>query len=129
MDDEHPRPSRLAIVFVLVGLALSAIGIAYLMSPAERELLPITVPHDELRIQQLNALFRMLTHSFFIFLAFLIGSYLMVRTGRRVLSGREPPRRSEYVDAWSSYRLWQDEIDTATARLDVDFRPDLRSGD
>ena len=129
MDAEHPRPSRLAIVFVLVGLAISAIGIAYLMSPAERELLPIPAPHDELRIQQLNALFRMLTHSFLIFLAFLLGSYLMVRIGRRVLSGREPPRRSEYVDAWSSYRLSQDEIDTATARLDDDFPPDLPPGD
>jgi hypothetical protein len=129
MDAEHPRPSRLAIVFVLVGLALSAIGIAYLMSPAERELPPISASHDELRLQQLNALLlRMLTHSFLIFLAFLVGSYVMVRVGRRVLSHREPPRRSEYVDAWSNYRLSQDEIDTATARLDDDFPPDLPPG-
>lgn len=125
MRADQPRPSRLAISFVLVGLALSAVGIAYIIyAGRERELPPITAPQTDVRVQQLNALLRMLTHSFFIFLAFLLGSYLMVRIGRGVLSRRHTPQRTEYVDAWSHYRLSQDEIDTATARLDDDFPPD-----
>jgi hypothetical protein len=124
MPVERNRPSRLAIVFVVVGLALSAIGIAYLAAPVERELPAITRPPDELRIQQLDALLRMLTHSFFLFLAFLLGSYLMVRIGRRVLDRKQAAQRTAYVDAWSNYRLSQDEIDTATARLDDDFPSD-----
>ena len=129
MDTERPRPSRLAIIFVVVGLALSAIGIAYILSPIERELPPITAPQDELRVQQLNALFRMLTHSFFIFLAFLLGSYLMVRIGRRVLHPTVSGKRSEYVDAWGNYRLSQEEIDTASDGLDAEFPPDALPGE
>ena len=129
MDTERSRPSRRAIVFVVVGLALSAIGIAYILSPIERELPPITVPQDEVRVQQLNALFRMLTHSFFVFLAFLIGSYLMVRVGRRVLCHSPSGNRSEYSDAWGSYRLTQEEIDTASNGLDADFPPDALPGE
>ena len=126
MRADQPHPSRLAISFVLVGLALSAVGIAYIIyAGRERELPPITAPQNDVRIQQLDALLRMLTHSFFIFLAFLFGSYLMVRIGRSVLGRRHSPQRTEYVDAWSQYRLSQDEIDTATARLDDDFPPDL----
>ena len=129
MDAEKPRPSRLAIVFVVVGLALSAIGIAYIMSPIERELPPITTPQHEVRVQQLNALFRMLAHSFLMFLAFLLGSYLMVRIGRRVLFQKASGKRSEYIDAWGNYRLSQEEIDTASASLDNDFPPDSSPGE
>jgi hypothetical protein len=127
MESERPRPSRLPIVFVVVGLALSAIGVAYLVSPAERVLLPESETKASAR--QFHALFRMLTHSFFIFLAFLLGSYLMVRIGRRVLHQEPSGRRSQYVDAWSNYRLSQEEIDTATAGLDEDFPPGASPGE
>jgi hypothetical protein len=129
VDAERPHPSRLAIIFVVVGLALSALGIAYIMSPTERILPPAPRLQDQVRIQQFNALLRMLTHSFLIFLAFLLGSYLMVRIGRRVLYQRPPRRHSRYVDAWGSYRLSQDEIDTAAAELEEDFPPDASPGD
>jgi hypothetical protein len=129
MDAERPHPSRLAISFVVVGLALSAIGIAYIMSPIERELPPLDEPQVQAHAQQLDALFRMLTHSFFVFLAFLLGSYLMVRIGRRVLYHGSSGNRSEYVDAWGSYRLSQEEIDTATDGLEHDFPPDAPPGE
>jgi hypothetical protein len=125
MDAERPRPSRLAISFVVVGLALSAIGIAYIMSPIERELPPLDAPEVQARAQQLDALFRMLANSFLLFLVFLLGSYLMIRIGRRVLYQGPAGNRSEYVDAWSQYRLSQEEIDTATDVLDNDFPPDV----
>ncbi len=129
MHADRSRPSRLAVVFVVVGLALSAIGIAYIIYAGRaRELPPLTEPQDDVRIQQLDALLRMMMHSFFLFLAFLVGSYLMVRIGRGVLRQKPFRQSSEYVDAWGNYRLTQDEIDTATARLDEDFPPDTSPG-
>lgn len=126
--DKQPV-SRLAITFVVVGLGLSAIGIAYMTYAGRpRELPPISAPASESgveqNIEQLEALTRMMMHSFFLFLAFLFGSYLMVRIGRAVLSRRPARTRAAYVDAWSNYRLTQDEIDTASAQLDDDFPPD-----
>ncbi len=132
MDSEQPRPSRLAITFVVVGLALSAIGIAYLIYAGRaRHLPPLTTPEVDLLVkkQQLDALFRMLLHSFFLFLAFILGSYLMVRIGRRVLYHKPHHARTEYHDAWGNYRLSQDEIDTATANLEEDFPPDATPND
>ena len=131
MDSEQPRHSRLATTFVVVGLALSAIGIAYLMSPVgARELPPLTSPEQNLSTQkQLDALFRMLLHSFLLFLVFILGSYLMVRIGRRVLHRKPQRTRTEYHDTWGNYRLSQDEIDTATANLEKDFPPDAAPND
>ena len=54
---------------------------------------------------------------FYYFLAFLIGSYLIVCVGRRILDRKTERVRTEYVDAWGDYRLTQDEIDTASAQL------------
>ncbi|MFQ5806400.1 MAG: hypothetical protein ACE5I3_08115 [Phycisphaerae bacterium] len=130
MQSEQRQPSRLAIGFVVVGLALSAVGIAYMIyAGRERHLPPLTAPEPDPRIEQLEALVRMLTHSFFLFLAFLIGSYLMVRIGRHVLDRKTSRERTEYVDAWGKYRLTQDEIDTATRQLDEDFPPEASPGD
>lgn len=124
MQSEQRRPSRLAIAFVVVGLALSAIGIAYIIYAGRpRSLPPISVPPDHPQIAELKALYRMLLHSFLLFLAFLFGSYLMVRIGRRMLVHKPFRERTEYVDAWSNYRLTQDEIDQATRELDDDFPP------
>jgi hypothetical protein len=123
------RPSRLAIVFVVVGFALSAIGIAYIIyAGRERELPPISRPEVDPRIAQLEALVKMLTHSFFLFLAFLVGSYLIVWSSRRVVQRRPGRRRSEYIDAWSSYRLTQEEIDTATRQWEESLPPDAAPG-
>ncbi len=132
MHSERRHASRLAIVFVVVGLALSAIGIRYMIYLGRpRSLPPIVKPEDHPPIaepsalyRELNALYRMLFHAFLLFLAFLFGSYLMVRIGRRVLDRKPVRERTEYVDAWTNYRLTQDEIDTATRRLKEDFPPE-----
>jgi hypothetical protein len=134
MRSELHRPSRLAIVFVVVGLTLSALGVAYIIYAGRpRALPPIVDVHDEANVERLDALARMLGHSLFmflfLFLAFLIGSYLMVRLGRRVLNRGSLRQRTEYVDAWGSYRLTQEEIDTAMRGLDDDRAGDEPSGD
>jgi hypothetical protein len=137
MQSERRHASRLAIVFVVVGLALSAIGIRYMIYLGRpRSLPPVAVVEDRPRstepsalYRELNALYRMLFHAFFLFLAFLFGSYLMVRIGRRVLERKVPRERTEYVDAWGSYRLTQDEIDTATRQLKEHFPPEESPGD
>jgi hypothetical protein len=124
MQSEPHRPSRLAIAFVVVGLALSAIGIGYIVyAGRERQLPPISAPHADPQIEQLHALVAMLTLSFFLFLAFLFGSYLMVRLGRRVADRRPPRQPSEYVDVWGNYRLTQEQIEAATRQLRDDVPP------
>ena len=126
MPSDHPRSKRVAVTFVVVGLALSAIGLAYIIyAGRERKVFPVTVPDDYVRLQQSKALFRMLLHSFLIFLSFLFGSYLMVRIGRVLSREKKTATPTEYVDAWSNYRLTQEELDTATTRLEEDFPPDV----
>lgn len=136
MRPEHRHPSRLAIAFVVVGLALSAIGIGYMVHLGRPRSLPAVAAAEggpratepSALYRELNALYRMLLHAFLLFLAFLFGSYLMVRIGRRVLHRQALKERTEYVDAWASYRLTQDEIDTATAELDDDLPPEAPPG-
>jgi hypothetical protein len=118
MQPEQRPPSRLAAGFVIVGLTLSAIGIAYIIyAGRERELPPISAPEPDPRIEQLHALLTLLMLSFFLVLVFLLGSYLMVRIGRGLLARKRLRHRTEYVDGWGSYRLTQDQIDSATQQL------------
>ena len=80
---EYPGPSRTAVLFVVIGLALSSIGIAYISyAGRERRLPAVTVPQDDPRIAQLQALVRVLVHSLVLFLVFLFGSYVLVRIAR-----------------------------------------------
>ena len=133
-NSQPHRHSRLAIAFVVFGLALSALGILYLVytTGREYELPPMVPPRNvtghEAKAQHINALLRLLLQSFLLFLAFLLGSYLIVRVGRALVARRAERGRTEYVDAWSSYRLTQEEIDTATTGLEDDF-PSASSGD
>jgi len=128
MYSESHRPSRLATVFVVVGLALSAVGIAYLVYAGRpRELPPL--PESTERVQEAHALMRMLMHSFGLFLAFLFGSYLMVVVGRRIVRRRQRRERSEYVDAWGSYRLTDEQIAAAERQLRESFPSQQWPGD
>ena len=122
---EYRGPSRAAVLFVVIGLALCSIGIAYISYAGRERILPaITVPQDDPRLAQLHALVRVLVHSLILFLVFLFGSYLLVRLARVVARRHPEPEPREYADAWSNYRLSQDEIDTAGAALDEEFPPD-----
>lgn len=67
--------------------------------------------------------------------AFVLGSYLMIRAGRAFLARPGRPGRTAFRDAWSNYRLTDEEIEAATREppsdeagpdgdgLDTDGRP------
>lgn len=46
--------------------------------------------------------------------AFVIGSYMMIRIGRALISRDVGGAPTRYVDAWANYRLSDDEIEAAT---------------
>ena len=122
---EYRGPSRPAVLFVVIGLALCSIGIAYISYAGRERVLPaVIVPEDDPRLAQLRGLVRVLVHSLVLFLVFLFGSYILVRIARLVATRHPEPAHKEYADAWSNYRLSQDEIDTAAAALDEEFPPD-----
>jgi hypothetical protein len=56
--------------------------------------------------------------SFLLLLAFLIGSYLIVRVGRRVVHGPVHAGPTRYVDAWGRYRVTEEQIEAATEETD-----------
>jgi hypothetical protein len=75
------------------------------------------------RERRLYGLVRMMAVSAVALAAFVLGSYLMIRAGRAVLS-RPPPRSTtEYTDAWSRYRLTQEQIEAATRESHDEDKP------
>lgn len=76
-----------------------------------------------------RALVHTLPHFALIVLVFLVGSYVMVKVGRSVLARRERRGKSEYVDAWSSYRVSDEEIAAAAEQLGETDSPNDSSAD
>lgn len=73
------------------------------------------------RLRRLSGLLIILLISALLVLLFVIGSYLVIRIGRIVrtpISGRPTP----YVDAWSSYRVTDEQIAAATSEYPPDSR-------
>ncbi|MCG3127876.1 MAG: hypothetical protein CHACPFDD_02748 [Phycisphaerae bacterium] len=50
--------------------------------------------------------------------AFVIGSYMVIRIGRTLISRDVGGAPTRYVDAWSNYRISDDEIHAATHEQD-----------
>ena len=83
--------------------------------------------------RQMRSLYTTLTVTLLLLLAFVVGTYVMVRVGRAIV--RRPRRRepTRYVDAWTGYRLSEQEIERATGETsaadsgsddDTDEQPD-----
>lgn len=80
--------------------------------------------------RQMRSLYTTLTVTLLLLLAFVVGTYVMVRVGRAIV--RRPRRRepTRYVDAWTGYRLSEQEIERATGETSAaDSEPDSGSDD
>lgn len=112
---------RLAVGFVVTGLLLSGTGLAYLAwSGGERTLpaLPTTRAVSPDLHTRSKALLRSLMLISGMALMFIVGSYAMVKIGRAFLARRERRSPTQYVDAWSNYRLTEDEIERTMSHLE-----------
>jgi len=80
--------------------------------------------------RRMRSLYTTLTVTLLLLLAFVVGTYVMVRVGRAIV--RRPRRRepTRYVDAWTGYRLSEQEIERATDETSAtDSGPDSGSDD
>ena len=119
-DGDTQQESRFAGAFIVIGLSLAAVGVLYLVwMQRVQELGPITLDAGGTPQEEPNptnkpvALVSALVTTFVMFLAFLVGSYLMVRVGRYLVDHGTTARQTNYVDAWGSYRLTEAEIEAA----------------
>ena len=76
--------------------------------------------------RRVRSLYTTLTVTLLLLLAFVVGTYVMVHVGRAIV--RRPRRRqpTRYVDAWTGYRLSEQEIERATGETST---PDSGSDD
>lgn len=77
-------------------------------------------------VTRLRGLYTTLTVSVGLVLIFVVASYLILRIGQRVSRSSAAPTRTTYVDAWSQYRLSDEQIAAATREPDdpqADGRP------
>lgn len=114
------RSSRGAWAFIVIGTSLIIAALLYLQwAGRERELPPPNVL-SEGQMARLNALLQVLYFTLLLAAVFVIGAYVMTRLGRWAVR-REPSdsTKTEYVDAWSRYRITDDEI-----RQAIDPPPD-----
>jgi len=70
---------------------------------------PASRAHLAPSAERTRALYGTLTLSALLVLVFLVGSYVMIRAGRAMLARPRRPRPTEYVDAWSHYRLREEQ--------------------
>lgn len=117
MSEGGPNKSpRIAVTFVVVGLLLSTAGVLYIMWAGREQELPAESPLSNRQVMQLNALLQGLFLTLLLVGVFAVGSYVMIRIGRATT--RKPaadgPHRTEYVDAWSQYRVSDEQISEAT---------------
>lgn len=122
MSPAGPRPiPPTVVVLTRTGLAVAVlVGGLYLLGrellspPPPAVTLPSAVSQPAPRERRLYGLVRVMAVSAVALAAFVLGSYLMIRAGRAVLPRPRSQSVTEYSDAWSSYRLTQEEIDAAT---------------
>ena len=127
---------RTAMLLILLALMLTVATAAYLVftkgGADEADTLAVDQPERPIDARPARQLFyklSILLVSLLLILIFVIGSYLLIRIGRAVTGKPIGGKATEYVDAWGSYRLSQEEIDTATDGLEHDFPPDAPPGE
>lgn len=128
---DSPRPSygRAAVLGVLIALLLTvsvAVGL-FLSHYGRNETLPLlqgNVDPAVAKAVQLTVLLTILLISALLILLFVVGSYLLIRVGRLLAKSTVGGKPTPYVDAWSSYRLTDEQIAAATAEQAPDDHTD-----
>lgn len=111
-------PGRIAMMIMVIVLLITVCAALYLV--LERRLRPVgsRLASGELTRQalgtELTLLLVILLGSVLLILIFVIGSYLFIRVGRAVSQKRVGGEPTKYVDAWSRYRLTEEQIEAAT---------------
>jgi len=118
---------RIAVAIMLAALVLAACVGVYLF--LERRVPPVApygqtgdLARETLRAQ-LTVLLAVLLAVSLVILVFAIGAYLLLRAGHAVSQERLGGRPSTYVDAWSRYRLTDEQISRATQERPDDAQP------
>lgn len=117
---------RAAMLLILMALILTLAGASYLMFMGEGDAgtLPSSVsdasgsPADSHNATRLVIKLSILLVSVLLIMLFVIGSYLLIRVGRSVAGEPVGGSPTEYVDAWASYRITDEQIASATAEAD-----------
>lgn len=121
MTHQPPRSyGRAALLGVLIALVLTVCAAVYVyVARYGTSGLTVSVGLDDpdaekQRLARHMTLLLILLVSALLILLFVIGAYLVIRVGRIV---RTPVggRPTEYVDAWQSYRLTEEQIAAATS--------------
>jgi hypothetical protein len=82
-----------------------------------------TRPSDAAAKQRAKALYGILTITALLAIAFLLGSSVMIRAGRALTARRRLRKQTEYIDAWSRYRLTDEQL------REYGHAPDHEAGD
>jgi len=122
---------RSALVFMLIALLMLVCVAVYLA--LARLLHPASIgasPNDTaLALRgKLTILLAIVLGAILLILAFALGAYLVLRIGRSLAQRRVGGHATEYVDAWSHYRLSAAQIDAATRDEHGPSRPDEPGG-
>lgn len=105
---------RWAIWLMLMALLLLVFATAWLFLMQQPPLIEHSPETRQFEARRLSALLMILMVSILLILVFVIGAYLLIRIGRAVAATGDRAKPTEYVDAWSQYRLSEDDIAQAT---------------
>jgi hypothetical protein len=121
-----PLPQSVVLVRGALALLL-LLGALYLVS---LELQPVAAPtgghvagEAPDRARRLHAVWRLLAASTMLVASFVIGSFLMARLGRAFLGPSARRAATRYSDAWSNYRLTEEQIRSATEEPNEGGKP------
>ena len=126
MTDRKPQQQplgRLAFLLVLVVLAMTSVLGAYVMFERLRHLPAVPPPADSGGpdpMEKLQLVLAMVLVAVLAILAFVVGAYVFIRLGRSLMSRPLSDGPTEFVDAWSEYRVTQEEIDAVNGMFDDD---------
>lgn len=111
-----PRGRLAARIGISLLLALPGLAVAQSVTTQTATTQAAAAPPPA---RKLYVLVSLLAVSAIAVVAFVVGSYLMIRAGRALM--RRQPRKTptSYVDAWAGYRVTEEQIDAATRESDL----------